>query len=67
MSKFYFVNKINREDKHHPMRLFMKVWDKKLYRLDDEMLTYIMQRADTIITNRRKNIQERHDDVQARR
>jgi len=40
----------------------MKLWDKKLYHLEDEMLVYIQQRAYSILEYRARKLNEEMED-----
>lgn len=43
-----------RSVKHHQMRREMMNWDKKLSKLNDEMLYYVLNRASSTILHREK-------------
>lgn len=36
----------------------LKLWDKKLYHLDDEMLYYIIMRSESILNNRAERLRQ---------
>jgi len=45
------------------MMLQMRLWDKKLTRVTDEMLVYIQQRAYSILENRARKLNEEQENV----
>jgi hypothetical protein len=42
----------DQEEDGYAMMQQMRLWDSKLYRLDDEMLTYIQMRVYSILESR---------------